>query len=341
MSKQPTLSVLMCNYNHAQFLPEALDAIVSQLFKSFEVIVCDDGSTDNSVEIIQRFVRRYTFVRLVRNNTNLGIFASLDKLMAIASGDYLYGAAADDRILPGFFEKSMKLLLQYPQAGLCSARTLCIDAQGRNRGILHAPVIIGKGGFVSSDKALSMLYRQGSWMQGNTVIFRKRALINSGGFIPELYSFSDGFIHQVIAVKYGVCFIPEPLTAWRQLDSSYSVTIAKDSVTSLQWIHYAKKLMLTTYHDLFSSDFVDCWEKRELINFHLLRYYNLQNDALQDLERLNLTRSLTGRCLFGFRKLLAKIDYFILKFYLYRRAKLFANQLIIQKMKSFWVTILK
>ena len=338
--ESPKLSVLMANYNHAEYLKEALDAILAQSYTPLEIIITDDASTDNSFEILQVYARKYSLIRLLRNKDNLGAINTNRQQRELARGDYFYSASADDKVLPGFFEKSMKLLSQYPQAGLCSTRTLCIDAQGRNKGVLHMPVVLDKKNFIPPDKALVMLYKYGSWMQGNTVILKKRALIESGGYIPELYSFCDGFIYQVIAAKYGVCFISEALAVWRQLKDSYSATIAKDPEVSLRWIAHAKKLMRTTYQDLFSSDFVDSWEKRELINFYLSRFYNLQNDAFKDLIRLNLTQNLTDRCLFGLRRLLGKIDYFILKFYLYRRAKLFASQLIIQKLKSFWVSII-
>lgn len=335
-----TLSILIPNYNHAQYLTEALDAILAQSYTPLEIIITDDASTDNSFEILQAYARKYSLIRLLRNKYNLGAINTNSQQVELARGDYFYSASADDKVLPGFFEKSMKLLSQYPQAGLCSARTLCIDAQGRNKGVLHMPVVLRKGSFISPDKALSMLHKHGSWMQGNTVILKKRALIDSGGYIPELYSFCDGFVYQVIAVKYGVCFIPEPLTAWRQLKDSYSATIAKDPEVSLRCIAHAKKLMCTRYHDLFPPDFVDSWEKRQLIDFQLSRFYNLQNATLKDLRQLIPSQGLIDKCLFGFRKLFAKIEYVVLKFYLYHRAGLPAHQLFIQRVKSFWRSIL-
>ena len=203
------------------------------------------------------------------------------------------------------------------------------------------PVISNKGCFIPPDKALSMLRRHGSWIQGNTAIFRRRALIDSGGFIPELQAGSDSFACQVIAVKYGVCFIPEVLAACRQLDSSYSATIAKDPELCLRVIRHKKMLMSTTYRDLFPSDFVDCWEKRELLNSLLARFLNSQNTALEDLRQLIPSQGLMDNCIFGLRKFFTKIEYVILKAYLYHRTGLHANQLFVQRVKSFWRFILK
>lgn len=330
---QPTLSVIMPNYNHAQYISEALNAILAQSYTPLEIIIIDDASTDNSFEILEDYASKYSLIRLLRNEHNLGVVHNIIRLNELVKGDYLYVAAADDKILPGFFEKSMNLLTQYPQAGLCSTCTLYIDEGGRNRGILHMPVFSNKGCFIPPDKALSMLHRYGSWIQGNTTILRRRALIDSGGFIPELQAGSDSFAYQVIAVKSGVCFIPEVLAACRQLDSSYSATIAKDPELCLRFIRHAKMLMSTTYRDLFPSDFVDLWEKRVIINNRLACCLKLQNAMIKDLLILMPSQGLMDKFIFGLRRFFTKTEYIILKSYLYHRAGLSSKQLFIQRLK--------
>src|SRR5258708_29809920 len=119
----PTLSVVVPNYNHAQHLPTSLPAILNQSFKPIEVIVLDDASTDNSVEVIRRFEAENPLVRLVKNEKNLGVMPNLNKGVQLAKGDYVFIGSADDEIIPGLFEKSMQLLAQYPQAGLSC--TIC------------------------------------------------------------------------------------------------------------------------------------------------------------------------------------------------------------------------
>ena len=61
------LSVIVPNYNHAQYLPEAVNAILNQSCRPMEVIVIDDCSTDNSVEVIEAFIRQDPIIRLYRN----------------------------------------------------------------------------------------------------------------------------------------------------------------------------------------------------------------------------------------------------------------------------------
>ncbi len=97
-----TLSVFVMNYNHADFLREALGSIVAQSFKPLELIVVDDASTDNSREVIESFARRNPNIRLICNERNIGAVRSAIRPMDVACGDYVCGVAADDLVAPGF-----------------------------------------------------------------------------------------------------------------------------------------------------------------------------------------------------------------------------------------------
>jgi glycosyltransferase involved in cell wall biosynthesis len=268
----PTLSVLMPNYNHAKYIGEALKAILNQSYRPIEVIVIDDASTDNSIGIIREFVEHDPIIRLVVNEKNMGVVHNLNKLLELAKGDYVYFAAADDKILLGFFERSMNLLAQNPQAGLCSALTLIIDEENRNKGLHPTFIISRKECFVTPEKARRILKKAGNWIPGNTAILKRKALIDSGGFIPELHSFSDGFLYHVIALKYGFCFIPEPLVCWRRMDSGYAMSTGSNPDIMNEITRHAVNLMQTTYSELFSKEYIKDFEKVQcfLMNLNLL-----------------------------------------------------------------------
>lgn len=267
--KKPTLTVAMPNYNHARFLHEAIQAILDQSYRPTEFIIIDDGSTDNSVEIIEEFAKKEPIIKFIRHERNMGIDYTSPKLLELATGDYYYGSAADDKILPGFFEKSMKLLEMHPEAGLCSTLMRFIDEDGNDKGLRRGAVISAKECYISSQRAQTILTQYGNWMYGNTTIYRRQALLEVGGFMSELKSSSDGVILPVISIRYGACFVPEVLACWRLMESGYAMTCCRDPEIQLDVIKKATNLMEVTYRDLLPARYVKLWEKKELLRLNL------------------------------------------------------------------------
>ena len=128
-----SLSVILSNYNHSLFLEKSVNNILAQSFQPNEIIVIDDGSTDNSVEIIKKIKKTNPKVKLLRNKINQGIFYSINRALH-SSGDYVYFASADDMIYPRFFERSIFFLLRrFPHAGLCSSKVESIYPDGETQ----------------------------------------------------------------------------------------------------------------------------------------------------------------------------------------------------------------
>lgn len=262
MSNQPTLSVTMANYNHARFLPEALEAIIKQSYRPKEIIIMDDGSTDNSVEIIEEYARQESNIRFLRNERNMGLMYCTGRLLELVSGDYIYGASADDRVLPGFFEKSMGLLAQYPQAGLCSALNLRMNENGDDLGLCKTPILSLSECYSTPKECADFLNKYDDWLLGHTAIFRRQALLEAGGLIKDLGPRCDWFAMLVISLRHGVCFIPEPLAVYRVTPVSYSGTFLNDF--QLSWEIHKKIILLmrTTFRDLFSSEYIEKLESK-------------------------------------------------------------------------------
>jgi glycosyltransferase involved in cell wall biosynthesis len=97
----PTLSVVLPNYNHAKFVGRALAALLGQEHAADEIIVIDDGSTDDSVAVIERIAAAAPTIRLLRNPSNIGVIPTLQRGLEAAHGTYIYFAASDDWVFPG------------------------------------------------------------------------------------------------------------------------------------------------------------------------------------------------------------------------------------------------
>ena len=218
MQNKGTLSVVMPNYNHGHYIQEALEAILSQSFPPLEVIVIDDGSTDNSVQIIEGIAEKNPTVKFYRNVENMGAWHSSNKGAKIATGEYIYFCSADDRVCPGFFEKSVKILNQNTQAGLSSALLKIIGKDGNDEMWAKTPVISSTECFLPPDQVRRTLLKHGFWFTGHTAIFRREYVVkdkDTDVWDPELYQFADHIVTMIVATKHGACFIPEILATWR------------------------------------------------------------------------------------------------------------------------------
>lgn len=227
------LSVITPNFNHAHFLPDMAGSILSQSYRDFEYIIIDDGSTDDSVAVIEALAAKDSRIRFYRNEKNLGVVRTLNRGVSLATGDYVFLPGADDLVLPGLLAKSMALLEKYPQAGICTSLSLAISADRRDLGVLPVSLHADDPVYLSAQDVARELARRHSWMWGNTAFFRRDALLEIGCFAPELRAFTDGFAHHLIGLKYGVCFIPEPLAAWRMMESGYSASTSYESAREM------------------------------------------------------------------------------------------------------------
>lgn len=90
------LSVVMCTYNGEKYLRQQLDTIVNQTYPIYELLIQDDGSTDDTVAIIQEYAQRYPYIRLIINEARLGYNRNFQSVMYKASGDYIAVSDQDD-----------------------------------------------------------------------------------------------------------------------------------------------------------------------------------------------------------------------------------------------------
>ncbi|MDO8445621.1 MAG: glycosyltransferase family A protein [Deltaproteobacteria bacterium] len=238
--KKPMLSVILTNYNHAQYLEGALDAILTQRYEPMELVIIDDASTDNSVEIIEKYMAKHPNIRLIKNSQNRGVGENCKELLRLAQGEYIYAAASDDRVLPCFFEKTMNLLSQHPQAGLCWVDAVFINESGQKIGEDRF-YLSSTPRYFSQEEVVEILRKKMFHIGG--LIYKRSALIEAGGFFQELKSYADYFSVLVMAFRHGVCYISEPLVVYRVQQTQYSAMLLKDKKTHSEIIYLILNLL--------------------------------------------------------------------------------------------------
>lgn len=129
----PKVSVIVPNYNHARYLKARIDSILNQTFQDFELILLDDCSTDNSVELLQSYAGHPHVSHIVLNDRNTGSpFLQWQKGIDLAQGEYVWIAESDDTAQPEFLSTTVAVLDQYPQAALCYTGSRLIDEDGHD-----------------------------------------------------------------------------------------------------------------------------------------------------------------------------------------------------------------
>ena len=90
------ISIAMATYNGELFIREQLDSILTQTLSDWELIVCDDGSTDNTLSILQEYANNDSRIKIYQNETNLGFKRNFEKAIGLCSGEYIALCDQDD-----------------------------------------------------------------------------------------------------------------------------------------------------------------------------------------------------------------------------------------------------
>lgn len=122
----PRVTVLMPVHNGENYLREAIESVLAQTFRDFELLIVDDASTDSSPEIIRAYSDKR--VRLLTNERNLKVAASLNRGLDEARGEYVARMDADDICLPRRLEKQVEFMDSHPQVGISGTRAKAFGA---------------------------------------------------------------------------------------------------------------------------------------------------------------------------------------------------------------------
>ncbi|TAE60220.1 MAG: glycosyltransferase family 2 protein [Nostocales cyanobacterium] len=127
---QPKLTIGLPVYNGEKLLEQALDCLLNQTFSDFELIICDNASTDNTEEICRNYAAQDARIIYYRNPYNIGCACNFNRVFKLAQGEYFKWASYDDLHAPNFLSKCIQVLEENPDYVLCHSHTYFIDEQG-------------------------------------------------------------------------------------------------------------------------------------------------------------------------------------------------------------------
>lgn len=209
LEEKPLISILVANYNYEDYVGEAIEAVLSQTYQNFELIICDDGSVDRSREIIRRYLPDPRITLIEKENS--GQASALNEAFDRSNGDIICLLDSDDSFLPGKLEAVLMAFQEHPDHGFCTHRTYPVNYRSR---ILDMPIprtlaqgwvaprALHEGGGDGFPSTVGLSFRR----TVADIIFPSptHLFISPDGYLAR----SASFVTQIIA-------IPEPLANYR------------------------------------------------------------------------------------------------------------------------------
>lgn len=272
------LSVIMGNFNKAPFIPLMLESVLNQTRPADEIVIIDDASTDDSIEVISRYLPRHPNMRLIRNPKNQGPNRNVSRMIRIVESDIVFFASSDDLLYPELFERGMQLFEAHPDAGLFSGRCDFMDMKDRVIGLMPSPMPLDEAGYLSPQQCAETLMRDGEWTIGLATLWHRRHLIDEGGFRPDLGSIADGVVSHKLVLKYGACFSPNAMAAWRRSESGAAWDNSINIAAARRISDLGKAAMLEA-GELFPANYPERWRKRYMFGAQRLQLSELRKGA--------------------------------------------------------------
>jgi len=200
----PKVSIVIPTYNHARYLPYALDSVMNQSYANIEVLVIDDGSKDGTAELVKPYCSIINYVY----KQNGGTPSALNLGLSLATGKYICWLSADDMIIGEKVSKQVGLMESDPSLGFSYSSFVVIDANGNKQYDVNSPY------FPDKQKMVTKLM-EGCFINGSSVMMRSSALKVIGNFdesLPQAHDYDLWFRF----LRHSACgFLAEHLLAYR------------------------------------------------------------------------------------------------------------------------------
>lgn len=218
----PLVSVVMSVYNDESYVAKSIDSILNQTFEDFEFIIVDDGSTDGTRDVIDRYNDDRIF--LIENKENIGLTRSLNNALEHSSGRYVARQDADDISRIDRLERQLSYLDRHPSVAMVGSGAILVDETG-NRLERRIPVM---------EPTLEDLLQKNRFVHGS-VLLRSDVLEEVGGYDEYFETVQDYDLWLRIADRYPVRNHPAPLYSLRVHDESIYITKLEQSLLYEQY----------------------------------------------------------------------------------------------------------
>ena len=278
----PEVSVIIPTYNSAKYVVEAVESVLAQTWQDFEILVIDDGSTDETAQVMHRYEVPVRYI----HQQNGGVAVARNRGIAESRGRYVAFLDADDTWLPHKLERQMEALHQQPHDQVCYSAFTVVDSDLNPIGISRSQ---------RRGSTLEDLLTRGNVIGSICTVLCERSLFDLvGGFDPVLSQCADWDMWVRLAAQTEFLYVDEPLVTYRQhgtnmsrnaplleydslqvLSKGFAMPELSDALRTQRQAAFARNYMVlagTYFHAHHYRDFVRCAAQAVMMDVHQIRY---------------------------------------------------------------------
>jgi|MDTC01.2.fsa_nt_gb glycosyltransferase involved in cell wall biosynthesis len=279
------ISIVIASYNHAHYLPIMLASIIRQGPVVSRIIVVNDGSTDNTADVLAKI--KINEPRLIIKNLtkNVGWLKAQHIGLSYVNTEFFAFNAADDFIMPGWADKSLNALKSLPEIGMCFSPTFVINENSESLTKALFPKNL-RGAILSPKDFHLSVMRYGSWMESNGMLIRKSVYDERCGEFGAAGAFADGLTMYVLGLKAGVILLDDPLTVFFERDTSVSGVTVSPSVGKTYLLGLSKLLKSVPCVELVDSQLSSRILQRNTYMYLMSSIQHLTAEFVQISEKI-------------------------------------------------------
>lgn len=224
------VSIVLPAYNCCGFIARTIESVLAQTWRDFELIVIDDGSTDNTLEIVKQYAARDERIKVL-TQANSGLAATLNRGIDIAANEWVFRMDNDDLMRPNRLERQMAFVTEHPELAVASSLIRHIDDEnrviGKDNSRLFTHEAVDK--LVAANELIGFCHP--------AAVLRKSAVMAVGGYRKQFWPAEDIDLWNRLAEKgYKMLVQPEYLLDYRMHGKSASIAGARGAHQKLRWL---------------------------------------------------------------------------------------------------------
>lgn len=250
------VTVLMSTYNAEKYIAETIESILNQTYKDFELLISEDGSTDNTLNIIKQYSEKDARIKIFAHE-NMGIALSFNQAIKLIENEWIVRMDADDIMMPNRMERQVAFIQENPDIAVASSFVYNIDENGKIIAKYESPLTNRE---IVADRVKR---NHAIGFHHPAVIMRKSVVQEVGGYRQEFFPTEDLDLWNRIAERgYTILVQPEYLLKYRIHGTSTSISRAKTQAQKIRWIEECIVKRRNGYPEPTWQEFLDSQKRK-------------------------------------------------------------------------------